>query len=115
MSLTVYYNPACNTCRAVEELLKQKGVDFTIRRYLDEPLSYEEAKELLGLLGTSAREMLRDKDCEAMGIDRGPQNDETLLRALAENPRLLRRPIVSDGKRATVARPAAAVLEWLEN
>ena len=115
MRLTVYYNPACNTCRTVEELLKQRGVEYELRRYLNEPLGYDEARRLLELLGTPARQMLRDKDCEELGIDDGPQDDKSLLKALEANPRLLRRPIVSDGERAMVARPANTILEWLDD
>ena len=112
--LTVYYNKACNTCRTLEELLKQQKVSFRLRPYLDEPLSYEEAKALHQLVGGRVRDMLRDKDCEELGIEDNA-SDESLLRALSQNPRLLRRPIVSDGKRASVIRPANAILEWLED
>lgn len=115
MPLTVYYNPSCNTCRTLEELLKQRGEPFTLRRYLERPMDYDEAKRLSELLAVPTRQMLRDKDCKELGIDDGPQDDETLLRALAANPRLLSRPIVSDGKRAAVIRPASIIEEWLDD
>ena len=40
--------------------------------------------------------------------------DDQLLRAVAERPRLMQRPIVIDGDRALIARPPALLDDWLK-
>jgi arsenate reductase (glutaredoxin) len=35
--MEVWFNPACSKCRTAVADLDAAGVDYTIRRYLDEP------------------------------------------------------------------------------
>lgn len=60
----------------------------------------------------SAREMLRGRDAKKAELT-GDETDEELIALMAENPRLLQRPIGVVGDRAVMARPAELLLELL--
>lgn len=94
-------------------MLKDRGVDFEYREYRSSPLTRTELMEVLGKLGFTPRELLREKEAKTLGL---PQDldDEALLDAMAEHPTLVQRPIAVDGERAILARPAEQLLVLLE-
>ena len=112
--LTIYEKPTCTTCRNLGMLLKQRGVEFEKINYILDPPSRTELERLLGLLGVPARELLRTKEPEyrELGLYRD-LSDDVILDAIAAHPVLLQRPIVVNGDRAVIARPAEKVLEIL--
>lgn len=116
MAYVLLHNPQCATSRTAKELLDARGVDVTVRRYLDEPLSLDELRILKAKLGRPPAEWIRWK--EAVAAETGITPDDppmTLLRAIAEHPRLLERPILIGPETAAVGRPKAdAVLAALE-
>ena len=110
-SLRVYYNPACSKCRELRALLEQRGVAFETVAYLETPPSVEELLDVARKLGGSPLQLVRVKD-EAFASSGLSANSSAreVAEALAKSPRLLERPIVVDGERALVARPAETVL-----
>ncbi len=94
-------------------MLKEKGVEHTYREYTKEPLSVAELRDVLAKLGCGPREVLRTRDANKAGLT-GGESDEELIGLMAENPRLLQRPIGVVGDRAVVGRPAEALLELLQ-
>lgn len=109
---TIYYNPKCGTCRNTLEILKEKGIEPRLVEYLKTPPSLAELKEIARKLGSQWPDMVRTKEPvfaeEKLHLSM-PQG--TLLKAIAENPELLQRPIVVRGDRAVVARPPEKVEE----
>ena len=95
-------------------MLEQKKVQFRFRNYIDEPLAPQEIRTLLRKLQLEAREVLRKKDkaYTALGLT-GEEQDEILIRAMAQFPGLLARPIAVQGNRAVIARPPEKLLEIL--
>jgi len=93
-------------------LLNEKGISFERRDYTKDPLSANEIRDVLGLLGVGAREVLRKRDpaYKELGLG-GDVSEETIIEAMAAHPGLLQRPIgVFEGK-AVVGRPAEKLLE----
>lgn len=110
--VTVYEKPTCSTCRRLAELLIQRGIDFERVNYIIDPLSEEQLATLLGKAGLRPRDVVRMKE---LGASELPLDDDAaILRALAERPELLQRPIVERGDRAVLARPPEAVLGLLD-
>jgi arsenate reductase len=108
------HNPRCSKSRAARALLEERGVDFRERRYLDEPLTLAELRELAARLATSPHQWARSG--EAAWTDAGlsaASGDDAVLRAIAAHPILLERPIFVRGRRAVVGRPPERVLELL--
>lgn len=108
------HNPRCSKSRAALELVREAGVELPVREYLREPLSVDELRRIVELLGVRPIEVVRrgEPQCAALGLsDATP--DEEVLRAMAEHPILIERPIVVRGGRAVVGRPPETVREIL--
>ncbi|HEY8494015.1 MAG TPA: ArsC/Spx/MgsR family protein [Myxococcota bacterium] len=109
--LLLLHNPRCSKSRAARALLEERGVTFVERRYLEEPLTLEELRELARRLGRPAREWARRN--EAAWTLPADADDAAVLEAMAKEPILIERPILVRGRRAVVGRPPERVLELL--
>ncbi|PMR75612.1 arsenate reductase (glutaredoxin) [Billgrantia endophytica] len=110
MTITLYHNPRCSKSRQALALLEENGVEVTIRRYLDEPLSEEELRDLMSRLDADGEALVRTQEAEWKERDANIQDQEQVIAALLAHPRLLERPIADDGKRAVIGRPPEDVL-----
>ncbi len=115
MSVCLWYNPGCGTCRTALELLESEGKAPTLVRYMDSPPTEQEIRDILAKLSIPARELLRTKakEYKELGLDRPGVSDDDIIAAMAEHPSLIQRPIVIDGNRAIIGRPAERVLTIL--
>lgn len=113
-AVTLYHNPRCSKSRATLELLQENGVEPSVRRYLDEPLSDAEIRTLLKKLKVSPIAMMRTKEAEfkELGLSK-ESNDETLIAAMVSTPKLMERPIAETDTAAAIGRPPENVLELL--
>lgn len=115
MSIEIYHNPRCSKSRQTLALLKERGIEPKIRLYLTNRPSRTEIRTLVKMLGLrSAREMMRTgeqvyKDLGLKNID----DEERLIMAMAEHPKLIERPVVITGGKAAIGRPPESVLEIL--
>ncbi len=108
------YNPRCSKSRQVRAMLEERGIEFTERRYLEDPLDAEELLELAQRLGRPVQEWTRRKEKAFAESGLSEEADQgAWLEAVAEHPILLERPIIVRGKRAKVARPPEELLELL--
>jgi arsenate reductase (glutaredoxin) len=109
---TLWYNPRCSTCQRALALLREKGVEPELRRYLEEPPAPAEIEDLLRKLDLAPHAVARTKEDEYQALrlsERAPRDE--MIQALAQHPRILERPILVHGDRAVVGRPAERVLE----
>ncbi len=114
MSIIVWHNPRCSKSRNGIKYLDEKGIEYEIRRYLDNPPSEDEIKDVLEKLGMSAKELMRTKESIYKELNLKEVNDENkLIEAMAQYPKLIERPIVINGDKAVVARPESKIDEIL--
>lgn len=115
--VTIYHNPKCGTSRNVLALIRNSGVEPTVVEYLKTPPSRDELQALLGRMGASVREVLRQKGTPYDELDLGhPKwSDEQLLDFIGQHPILLNRPIVVTPLGARLCRPSETVLDILPN
>lgn len=113
--LLLLHNPRCSKSRAARALLEERGVPFRERRYLEEPLSIDELRELAASLGRPARDWARrgEPDWQAAGLADEAATDDQILAAMAAHPILIERPILVRGARAVIGRPPERVLDLL--
>ena len=115
MSVTIYHNPRCSKSRQTLSLLQERNIEPEIIDYLAAPPSGEALKKILGLLGLSARELMRKK--EAAYAENNLADDalgeDVLIAAMIKNPILIERPIVLANGKAALGRPPENVLEIL--
>jgi arsenate reductase len=108
----LWFDARSDDCRRALELLRERGVEPGLRRFLEEPPSPEELQGLLARLGASPREVARADADEYQALRLSARTpDGELLQAFAAHPRILERPILVAGERAIVARPPERVLE----
>lgn len=108
--LTIYHNPRCSKSRESVQFLEENNIDFQVVKYLNEPLSESELKEIIGKLGIKPIELVRTKEeiWKNNYKDKSLTNDE-IIKAMHENPRLIERPIVVNGNKAVIARPFSLI------
>ncbi|AIR89912.1 arsenate reductase (glutaredoxin) [Pseudomonas cremoricolorata] len=113
--LTLYHNPRCSKSRAALELLEARGLAPTVVRYLETPPDAATLRDLLGRLGISARQLLRtgEDEYKALNLADASLDEEALIAAMVEHPKLIERPILRAGERAIIGRPPENVLEIL--
>lgn len=108
--LTIYHNPRCSKSREGVQFLEENNIDFQMVKYLNEPLSESELKEIIGKLGIKPIELVRTKEeiWKNNYKDKSLTDDE-IIKAMHENPRLIERPIVVNGDKAVIARPFSLI------
>jgi arsenate reductase len=110
----LWFDARCSITRRALALLRDRGIEPGLRRYLEEPPTAEEIRALLRLLGRPAHAVVRPDADEYQALrlsERTPEQE--LVGAIASHPRILDRPILVAGDRAVVARPPERVLELL--
>jgi arsenate reductase len=103
----VWFNPSCSKCRSARDHLEDAGVEYTLRRYLDDPPSEAELRAVLTALGLEPWDITRMSEPLArdLGLQDMVRDADAWIRLLAEHPNLIQRPlVVTDDGRAWVAR-----------
>lgn len=116
MTAKIYHNPRCSKSRQTLQLLRDKGIEPEIVKYLETPPDEAELTRLLDMLGLKPRQLMRTKEAlyRELGLGDESLSDARLIRAMVDNPRLIERPIVVDGHRAALGRPPETVLELFQ-
>jgi arsenate reductase len=114
MSDVFHHNPHCSKSRAALEIVRESGVALPVRDYLQVPLSIDELREIVSLLGVRPIEIARRGEAQFKALDLSDATpDDDVLRAMAEHPILIERPIVVRDGRAVVGRPPELVRDVL--
>jgi arsenate reductase (glutaredoxin) len=113
--VTIYHNPACGTSRNTLALLRHAGIEPSVVEYLKTPPSKERLSALLGAMGMSVPELLREKGTPyaELGLDDPKWTEDELLDAMLRDPILINRPIVVTPLGTKLCRPSEAVLDIL--
>jgi arsenate reductase len=103
----VWFNPSCSKCRAARDQLDDAGVQYTLRRYLDDPPSEAELRAALTALGLEPWDITRMSEplARELGLKDMARDADAWIRVLADHPKLIQRPLVlTDDGRAWAAR-----------
>ena len=102
--MEIWLNPACSKCRTAVAELDAAGVEYTVRRYLDDPPSVVELGDVVARLGLEPWDVARAKEAREEGIDlpRDAAHRDDWLAALAAHPRVIQRPIITAADGTTV-------------
>jgi len=112
----IWHNPRCSKSREALAILDELETPKEVVKYLEEHPSKEQLKNVLSMLGyKSARDMMRTKEAIYKELNLKEEHDEEkLLDAMAEHPKLIERPIIIKGDKAIIARPPQKAKEFLE-
>jgi arsenate reductase len=111
---TIWHNPKCSKSREALSLLEAHGCEKEIIRYLETTPSKEEIKNILKMLGISARELMRTKEEIYKELElKNEEDEEKLIDAMVQNPKLIERPIIIKDGKAIIARPPELLEDFL--
>jgi arsenate reductase len=113
--MKLYHNARCSKSRGALELLQARGHEPELVHYLEAPPSPADLRELLRMLGTDARGLLRTGEPEyaELGLDDPSVGEDALVAAMAAHPTLIERPVFVHGDHAVIGRPPERILEIL--
>ncbi|QDV62380.1 arsenate reductase (glutaredoxin) [Crateriforma conspicua] len=112
----IYHNPRCTKSREALKLLQSRGLDVRVIKYLEEPPSEKQLRQIVKLLGIRPEQLVRkgEKLFKELGLADQTQTDKQWIAILAEHPRLIERPIVVHDGKAAIGRPIEQVVEILD-
>jgi arsenate reductase len=104
--ITFYGYKKCSTCRKAEKALEAKNIPYTFCDITETPPSKTALKKILEQSGVPLKKLFNTsgEQYKLLGIkDKvGSMTDAQALEMLAGNGRLIKRPLVTDGAKATV-------------
>lgn len=113
--IKVYHNPRCTKSRNSLKYLEDKGLDYETVEYLKEPLTFDELKKVIKLLGIKPEELLRKNEAEYKEFFKGKDlSDDEWIQVMIDYPKLMERPILVNNGKAVVARPTEKIDEILD-
>lgn len=96
---------ACGTCKKALKWLSERGVDVEVRPIVDEPPTQKELQRWIPASGLPVRKWLNTsgQSYRAIGKEKAhAADDETLIRWLSEDGKLVKRPVLVAGDRVLV-------------
>jgi arsenate reductase len=104
--MKIYHNPRCSKSRQTLQIIKDAGKEVEIIDYLVDTPPASELREIIQMLGISPQQLLRKNEAVFKEQFKGKSlSDEEWINAMVENPKLIERPIVVEGKKAILGRP----------
>ncbi|MGP4061720.1 Spx/MgsR family RNA polymerase-binding regulatory protein [Halobacillus sp. H74] len=98
--LKFYTYPSCTSCRRTKAWLKNQGVEFNEQHLFRETPSANELKKILSLTTHGIDEILakRSREYKTLEVDVENLSLSEFLDLVIDKPKLLRRPILTNGK-----------------
>jgi|TARA_R100000306_G_scaffold12131_2_gene14106 arsenate reductase len=94
--------------------LEEKNEDISIIKYLEEPPTKKELKQILELLNIKPIALVRKNEQIWKDNFKGKDlSQDEVIDAMIANPKLIERPIVVKNNKATIGRPPENVLNIL--
>jgi arsenate reductase (glutaredoxin) len=103
--IIIYEKPTCTTCKKVNKILEEKGVDINKVNYYIEPFTEQKLDSLLKKMNMTAGKLLRKREKTAKSIDVMNETERNIIKMMVQNPDLIGRPIIEMGDKAILARP----------
>lgn len=115
--LTFFTYPSCTSCRKTKHWLKAHDVHFQERHLFRETPTAKELKKILELTTEGIDEILatRSQTYKDLDLNIDELNLSELLNLITEEPKLLRRPIITDGKKLVVGYNPQALTKMAKN
>lgn len=103
---TLYHNPRCSKSRQALHILEEEGETIEIVKYLENPPSHQELKQIIELLNITPIELVRTNEADWKKNFKGKElSDHQIIETMVQNPKLIERPIAIKGTHAVIGRP----------
>ena len=113
--MKIYHNPRCSKSRQALAILQDSKVEFEVIEYLTNPPTEQELREIIAKLGIAARDLIRQKEDEfkQLGVKQDVLSHDSAITLMANEPKLMERPIVVTDEKAVIGRPPEKVFDLL--
>ncbi len=111
--VTIWHNPRCSKSRDALSFLQERNLDIKIVKYLEAQPNEKDIKDILLMLGISAKDLVRTKEELYKELNLKDASEDELIKAMALNPKLIERPIVIKAQSAVIARPKEKIVKLL--
>lgn len=112
--VTIWHNPKCSKSREALSIIDENGSEKEIVKYLESNPDSKTIKNLLKMLGLNARELMRTKEAIYKELNlKNETDDEKLIEAMAQNPKLIERPVLIKDTKAIIGRPTSIIADFL--
>ena len=97
------------------QLLKSKGVDFSIVEYQKKIITEDEILEISRKLGLRPKDFVRklERDFKENNLIECLEDDHRMTQVMVKYPKIIERPIFIVGEKAVIARPPEKIFEIL--
>ncbi len=101
----IWINPACSKCRTATEAFDAADIDYTVRRYLDDPPTADEFAAVLERMDLDPWHVVRMTESAATELADVPKDAghrQQWIDTMVAHPILIQRPIVTADDGTTV-------------
>lgn len=109
--LMFYTYPSCTSCRKTKAFLQEQSLEVNERHIFRNAPTVDELMALLALSENGVDSLLatRSQAFKQLDIDVEELKLSELLKLMSENPKLLKRPILTDGNEVIVGYDKATI------
>jgi arsenate reductase len=112
--ITIYHNPRCSKSRECSIFFEASNKDVAIVNYMKTPFTIDSLSEIIALLAIKPIELVRTTEKIWKENYKGKvMSDSAIIKAMVDEPKLIQRPLVVNGKKAVIARPLEKINEVL--
>jgi len=112
----IWHNPRCSKSREAMSILEENSCKSDVVEYLENTPDTTEIKTTLGMLGLSARELMRTKEDVYKELNLESENSEDkLIDAMVKNPILIERPVLFKNGKAIIGRPTSKIADFINS
>ena len=111
--MQIFHNPRCSKSRQTLQLIAEAAQEVEVIEYLLNPPTAEQLRNVVALLGLTARELVREGEVvfRDLDVDLSTLSDDAVIELIVANPILMQRPIVVGNGTAIIGRPPENVLQ----
>ena len=113
--ILIYHNPNWSKSRKSVEILENQGLEFEVIQYIKNPPNINQIKQICSKLNLEPKEIIRkgEKDFKENNLSEIMNDENILLQKMVEFPKIIERPIIIAGNKATIGRPPENILDIL--
>ena len=112
---TVLHNSRCGKSREAIKFLEEEKIEFQVREYLKDELSFDELKTIIAELNVKPMEIVRTT--ESIWKEQFKGNDYTddeLIQLMVDHPKLIQRPLVLKDGAGVIGRPLENIKAFIK-
>lgn len=118
VGVEIWINPACSKCRTATGALDAAGVDYTVRRYLDDPPTADEFAAVLERMDLEPWHVARMNEpaaAELADLPKDAGHRQQWIETMVAHPILIQRPIITaDDGTTVVGRDAESLARVID-